>query len=172
MGGSRGHANDHPPTPRIGGPAYVKLARHLRNEATTPERRLWAWLRALRRLHGLHFRRQVPIGPLVADFACHDAKLIIELDGPFHEPEKDRERDAWFVRAGYRTLRCSNDIATLQWDRVAAEIEHSLRIGQRLEGPLSWLQTPTPSPSPQGGTTPDIRTRLLRGHPLYEGEGG
>jgi very-short-patch-repair endonuclease len=151
VGGSRRHIDDRSTTPRIGGPIHVKLARRLRNDATTSERRLWTWLRTLRRLHGLHFRRQVPIGPYVADFGCHAVKLIIELDGPFHEPERDRERDAWFAKAGYRTLRFSNDIATMQWDRVAAEIEHALGIGQRLEGPLSWLQTPAPNPSPQGG---------------------
>jgi len=151
VGGSRRDTQGQPATRRFGGPAHVKLARRLRNDATTSERRLWTWLRTLRRLHGLHFRRQVPIGPFIADFGCHAAKLIVELDGPFHEPERDRARDAWFAKAGYRTLRFSNDSATLQWDRVAAEIEHALGIGPRLDGPLARLQTPTPNPSPQGG---------------------
>ncbi len=151
MGGSRSHPDAMPPTRKIGGPVHVRLARQLRSEATTPERQLWTWLRTLRRRHGLHFRRQVPIGRFVADFGCHAVRLIIELDGPFHEPERDRERDAWFARAGYRTLRFSNDLLVRQWDRVVADIEHALGIGDRLEGPLARLQTPTPDPSPQGG---------------------
>jgi very-short-patch-repair endonuclease len=152
VGGSHRDTDDLPPTRRPGGPLYPKLARQMRNEATATERRLWTWLRTLRRNHGLHFRRQIPMGRFVADFGCHSAKLIIELDGPFHEIEKDRERDAWFVKAGYRTLRFSNEAVGFQWDRVVAEIEHALGVGARLDGPLAYLQQPpTPGPSPQGG---------------------
>jgi very-short-patch-repair endonuclease len=112
---------------------------------------LWGWLRTLRKSHDLHFRRQVPIGRFVADFGCHRARLIIELDGPFHVPERDQNRDAWFAGAGYRTIRFSNEMVVAQWDRVVADIEYALGIGDRLEGALSRLQTPTPDPSPQGG---------------------
>ena len=151
MGGSAGNPEGLPPTRKVGGPVHIKLARPLRNEATTPERRLWAWLRTLRHHYGLHFRRQVPVGRFIADFGCHAVKLVIELDGPFHQPQKDRDRDAWFAAAGYRTLRFSNEVVLGQWDRVASEIEHALGIGDRLDGPLARLQTPTPNPSPQGG---------------------
>jgi very-short-patch-repair endonuclease len=152
VGGSYRHHDDPPPTRRLGGPLYPKLAQSLRNDPTATERRLWIWLRTLRRNHGLHFRRQIPMGRFVADFGCHSAKLIIELDGPFHDPEKDRERDAWFATAGYRTLRFSNEMVARQWDRVVPEIEHELGVGARLEGPLAYLQQPpTPDPSPQGG---------------------
>jgi len=92
------------------------------------------------------------MGRFIADFGCHSTKLIIELDGPFHDPEKDRQRDAWFAKAGYRTLRFPNEMAAWQWDRVIAEIEHVLGVGRRLDGPLACLQQPpTPNPSPQGG---------------------
>jgi very-short-patch-repair endonuclease len=92
------------------------------------------------------------MGRYIADFGCHAAKLIIELEGPFHDPGKDREMDAWFATAGYRTLRFSNEFVGRQWDRVAADIEHQLGIGARLEGPLAYLQQPpTPNPSPQRG---------------------
>ena len=151
MGGSLRHSVDLPQTRRIGGPTRSKLAKHLRNNATLSERRLWDWLRTLRKTSGLHFRRQVPLGRFVPDFACHSAKLIIELDGPFHDPDRDRERDAWFATAGYRTLRFPNEMVINQWDRIVAEIEHELGIGDRLYGPLSRLQPPTPNPSPRGG---------------------
>ena len=140
-----------PATRKVGGSVHVKLARRLRNEPTVWERRLWGWLRTLRRTHGLHFRRQVPVGRFIADFGFHAAKLVVELDGPFHDPDRDRERDLWFAKAGYRTVRFSNAAVSRQWDRAIAEIEHELGVGDRLDGPLARLQTPTPNPSPQGG---------------------
>jgi very-short-patch-repair endonuclease len=136
---------------RVGGPVHVKLARGLRNNSSATERRVWTWLRMLRRRAGFHFRRQVPIGRFVADFGCHAARLIIELDGPFHDAEADAARDAWFAKAGYQTLRFPNKMVVEQWDRVTAEVEFALGIGAKLEGPLSGLQTPSPDPSPQGG---------------------
>jgi very-short-patch-repair endonuclease len=153
LGGSRESSpiEELPRTRRIGGPVHGKLARRLRNEPTHWERRLWEWLRTLRKTHGLHFRRQDPVGRFIADFACHSAKLVIELDGPFHESEKDSDRDAWFAKAGYRTLRFPNELVIPQWDRVVAKIEHALGIGDRLDGDLAFLQTPTTDPSPQGG---------------------
>src|SRR5260221_6197096 len=135
-----------PRTRRGGGPVHGGLARRLRNSQTAWERRLWTWLRTLREAHGLPFRRQVPIGRFVADFACHAAKLVIEADGPFHEATSDNERDVWFVRAGYRTLRFSNEMISQQWDRVITDIESALSIGDRLDCPLAHLQTPTPTP--------------------------
>jgi very-short-patch-repair endonuclease len=91
------------------------------------------------------------MGRFVADFGCHSARLIIELDGPFHDADKDRERDAWFARAGYRTLRFANEALGREWGHVVAEIEQALGIGDGLEGPLASRQPPTPDPSPHGG---------------------
>ncbi len=68
------------------------------------ERLLWKLLRH-RRLEGLKFRRQVPIGRYVADFACFEHRLVIEADGPFHDPAKDAERDAWLRAQGFKTIR-------------------------------------------------------------------
>ena len=56
-----------------------------------PERRLWALLRD-RRLKGLKFRRQRPIGPFFADFCCLDPKLVVEVDGVSHDGRGDRDR--------------------------------------------------------------------------------
>ncbi|WP_420337598.1 endonuclease domain-containing protein [Roseibium sp.] len=78
---------------------------------TNGEQQLWLQLRQLRKTHGIHVRRQAPIGPYVADFASHSAKLIIEVDGEHHQSDlglhRDLRRDTWFKKQGYRTLRLS-----------------------------------------------------------------
>ena len=59
----------------------IARARQLREAMTDGERKLWQSLKTFRVLYGFHIRRQVPIGPYVADFACHAARLVIEIDG-------------------------------------------------------------------------------------------
>jgi len=74
------------------------------------EKVLWYELRD-RRLGGYKFRRQFSIGPFIADFYCHECKLIVEVDGPIHyqQIEYDRNRDHWFRIHGYITKRFTND---------------------------------------------------------------
>jgi very-short-patch-repair endonuclease len=91
-------------------------ARALRRNSTDAERVLWSELRA-GRLNGVIFRRQVPIGSYVADFICHAAKLVIELDGGQHfsnEGERaDARRSAVIEATGFKVLRFSNlDVMT------------------------------------------------------------
>ena len=94
------------------GGGMLQRARCLRKHPTEAEYRLWFALRLLKPL-GLHFRRQVPIGKYVADFACHRAKIVVELDGSQHGlPEnlkRDAERTAFLEQRGYRVLRFWND---------------------------------------------------------------
>jgi very-short-patch-repair endonuclease len=71
------------------------------------EERLWSRLRN-RAVDGLKFRRQVPIGRFVVDFLCARHRMIVEADGPFHDPERDGGRDAWLNAQGYRVVRFSN----------------------------------------------------------------
>jgi very-short-patch-repair endonuclease len=91
-------------------------AKALRHELTDAECKLWTMLRA-HRLQGASFRRQTPIGPYIADFVCHAAKLIIELDGGQHfDPAyeaRDARRTAFLEAKGFRVLRFSNhDVLT------------------------------------------------------------
>jgi very-short-patch-repair endonuclease len=73
---------------------------------------MWRLLHPFR-TNGFHFRKQVPIGPYIADIACHHAKLVIELDGDTHFTEEgmrhDANRDAFLKRNGYAVLRFTND---------------------------------------------------------------
>ncbi|MCV3241141.1 endonuclease domain-containing protein [Mesorhizobium sp. ZC-5] len=62
-------------------PSAIPRARGLRQNMTDGERKLWSELRQFRRWYGIHVRKQVPIGPDVVDFAIHEHRLVIEVDG-------------------------------------------------------------------------------------------
>ena len=87
-------------------------ARSLRLSLTDAERRLWHYLRR-RHIHGMRFRRQVPVGPYIVDFVCLDARLAVELDGSQHQLAiaYDAQRDRFLRSRGYRVLRFwDNDV--------------------------------------------------------------
>lgn len=78
---------------------------------TRPEKTLWYLLR--RNSLGLHFRRQHPIGPYILDFYCAAPKLCVEVDGPVHDDQVDRDarRTAWLNNEGIMVMRFSaNDV--------------------------------------------------------------
>ena len=86
-----------------------RFARIMRGDPTDAEAKLWWELRD-RRLDGIKFRRQFPIGSYIADFVCLDAKLILELDGGQHSASRyDAVRDAELKARGFRILRFWND---------------------------------------------------------------
>jgi very-short-patch-repair endonuclease len=100
------------------GEARIARARALRRNETHTEARMWAVLRD-RRLRGFKFRRQVPIGRYIADFASYEAKLIVEVDGSQHiESEHDLIRDAELRRRGFEVLRFWNPDALKHRDAV------------------------------------------------------
>ena len=111
----------------------TRFAKAMRREPVANERALWKLLRD-RRLDGLKFRRQVPIGRYIVDFVCFQHRLIIEADGPTHlDNLHDRERDNWLRAEGFRVLRFDNRLIERDpwgcWTR-------SLRPPQRLLLPL------------------------------------
>ena len=85
-------------------------ARILRKNQTDAEAALWQKLRG-RGLENYKFRRQVPVGPYVADFLCKEAKLIVEIDGSQHlaQVEYDQYRDAFLRASGYEVVRFWNN---------------------------------------------------------------
>ncbi len=97
--------------------------RDLRHDTTFPERLLWGRLRA-RRLAGLKFRRQYPIGDFIVDLYCHDARLAIELDGDSHieRAKYDEGRTAALTKMGVHVLRVLNDDVLKDLDAVLAAI--------------------------------------------------
>jgi very-short-patch-repair endonuclease len=116
----------------------VPRARALRRDATEAEKKLWQHLRQPPfREH--HFRRQATIGPYFADFASHQARIVIEVDGGQHSSSTSDERRTRYLEAkGYRVLRFWNN-----------------DVGENISGVLSMIDAavnaetpPTPAPSP------------------------
>ena len=99
-----------------GSPAKLVKARKMRKKPTRAEERVWRIVRD-RKVEGLKFRRQAVIAGFIADFYCAELKLILELDGSFHENQEVRDydsaRDEVLRNLGYRVIRIGNDEATL-----------------------------------------------------------
>ena len=120
-------------------------ARDLRTAATDAEHLLWSKLRD-RRLAGYKFRRQHPVGPFFADFACIECRLIVELDGGQHYEDeglrRDAARTAVLKEHGFDVLRVSNRELLVETDAVL-QVTHDRLLGARAH--------PHPGPLPQNG---------------------
>lgn len=129
-------------------PLMIDRARKLRRGMTIAENKLWSHLRR-KQLDGHRFRRQVPLGNYIVDFACLQARLIIELDGVHHDEALDARRTDWLVSRGYRVLRFTNVEVRTQTNRVleviSKALSHSRTLGNR------GSTSPQPLPSPCGG---------------------
>ncbi len=90
----------------------VPRARALRRDMTVAEKSLWSELRS-RKLAGLKFRRQRPIGPYIVDFVCYEPRLVVELDGGQHgereRSEDDVARTEWLNARGFKVIRFWNN---------------------------------------------------------------
>jgi cobalamin biosynthesis Mg chelatase CobN len=154
-------------------------AQALRADQTVPERVLWPLLKTFAE-RGIKFRRQVPLGKYIADFASHHPKLVVELDGDTHFTDTglrhDAERTAFLHSIGYTVQRFTNsDIATNQdgiWQAIsdtlddlsAPSLPSPLRGGAGGGGPsvstltaadlITLLQSGPTNASPQRGTSP------------------
>lgn len=131
----------------------ARSAKQLRREMSPPERLLWSRLR--QRPSGIKFRNQHPAGPYVADFYCHEHRLIIEIDGVAHDmgdrPSRDLKRDHWFQYRGLRVVRYSAKQVLADPDGVAESI---LAVCLAAAPPSAlWAAT-----SPRGGDSAKVPT--------------
>ena len=126
-------------------------ARELRRAMSLPEVVLWQALRK-RRLAGLRFRRQHPIGPYILDFYCPSARLAIEVDGFAHDTaarvRHDERRQAWLAQQGITVLRigASDVLKDQRLEAVLVAIERAAA-----GTPSGSLRSPPP-PHGGGGT--------------------
>jgi very-short-patch-repair endonuclease len=157
-GKGREAKNNASPPPLAGGgggegaerTSLLTNARAMRRAPTPAERKLWQGLRR-HQASALKFRRQVPLGPYIADFHCPPARLVVEVDGVSHiDAPEDAVRDAWMAKHNIRVVRISNG-------DVLRNVEGILiAIGELARTP------PPPNPLPQGeGESPCLRTTFL-----------
>lgn len=87
------------------------FAKQLRRKMPRSEALLWSHIRK-RAVNGARFRRQHPVGPYIADFACVAAKLVVEVDGYTHwtseQLEHDKRRTFYLNERGWRVLRVTS----------------------------------------------------------------
>ena len=116
----------------------IERARGLRSTMTDAEERLWMRLRR-NQIAGRRFRRQVPIGPYVVDFACRKARVVLEVDGSQHAAAsiEDDRRTAWLASRGYRVLRFWDNQVLTETDEVLESIRAALARAPTLPSPAS-----------------------------------
>ena len=104
-------------------------AKLLRKKCTPAEKNLWKMVRN-RKMLGLKFRRQHPLVKYIADFYCHEALLVIELDGSVHDSEismrYDANRDKIITDLGITVLRFKNEVVFSNPEQIEKEIQHHL----------------------------------------------
>ena len=105
-------------------PTDYRRAKELRQNSTNGEQILWAQLRLATKNTDLRFRRQHPLHPYIADFACLKLRLIIEVDGISHNIrlEEDKSRDEHLAKMGYEVLRFTNEEIVKNCDAVLSAI--------------------------------------------------
>jgi bifunctional enzyme CysN/CysC len=132
-----------------------KFARKLRKEMTSAEQIIWGLLRG--KQLGIKFRKQHPVGPYIADFACLNPKIIIELDGSQHANEhnlaKDKKRSEFLNSQGFKVIRFWNNEVFENIDSVVETIYNSFNFEQ---------ESSHPNPPPNGEGIPNM--------PWYSGE--
>lgn len=127
-------------------PEIERIARDMRRSLTPSERRLWSCLKS-GRLDGARFRAQHALGRIILDFVCCRAKLVVEVDGPYHEQrlEEDRARDRHLEAAGYRVLRFTNATVDDDLATVVSVIRCALCEPSASEGASSRRATKPPT---------------------------
>ena len=108
--------------------AKKQRSRELRAQMTPQERTMWQRLRN-NQLGGLHFRRQQIIDGFLADFYCHAASLVIELDGLVHmrQADYDRERDKAIAAHNLLVMRVTNDDIDLNLEPLLRRVAETCR---------------------------------------------
>ena len=105
-------------------PDILEAARILRKNMTSSEKLLWNQLKG-KQIFGLRFRRQHPIDIFIADFYCHEVRLVVELDGEIHNQQKEYDdgREAEMDKYNIKTVRFMNQEVENNIEKVISEIK-------------------------------------------------
>jgi very-short-patch-repair endonuclease len=109
-------------------PKIMEAARLLRENMTSSENLMWERLKG-KKICGLRFRRQHPIDIFIADFYCHEARLVVEIDGEVHNQQKDYDigRTAEMEKYDLLVIRFSNNEIITEIEEVVGKIEVTVR---------------------------------------------
>lgn len=115
-------------------PETFEAVRILREHMTVHEKLLWEKLK-LKRICGVRFRRQHPIDFFIADFYCHEARLVVEIDGEIHDQEKEYDdgRSAEMERYFIKVIRFTNSEVEYNIENIVKRIENE--VTSRMESP-------------------------------------
>ncbi|GIW56610.1 MAG: hypothetical protein KatS3mg082_3014 [Nitrospiraceae bacterium] len=153
-GQGEGHLSSKSRTKAERSELLKQFAREMRHAPTDAEQRLWYFLRD-RRLGGYKFRRQHPVGNFIADFACIEGRLIVELDGGQHaelfQQEKDIVKTRFFEERGFRVVRFWNNDVLKDTQTVLETILRALE------------EAPHPNPLPCGERETQMELALPEG---------
>lgn len=120
----------------------IDRANALRKEMTEAEQALWSKIRK-RQILGYKFRRQHPIHQFIADFYCHEKRLVLEVDGGYHsetsKAEHDEQRTYELEKLGIKVVRFGNEEIMMDMEGVIEKIREFLSA-----------RCPLPNPSPNG----------------------
>ncbi len=125
-------------------------AKQLRSNSTDAERNLWAHIRN-RRLEGWKFRRQLPVGRFIVDFACAELRIIVEIDGGQHAEQiiYDLNRTKILQSKGYKVVRFWNNEVLGNIEGVLEALTLTLSQREReLANPLSEGEGTSKPPLP------------------------
>ena len=110
-------------------PKIFENAKLLRNNMTAAEQKLWNELNT-KKINGYRFKAQHPISKYIADFYCHKAKLVIEIDGDIHNNEDVKERDEGrtfeIEDLGIKIIRFTNIQIMNNIEEVISKIKENL----------------------------------------------
>ncbi len=133
-------------------PDIIEKARNLRKRMTEAEKLLWSNLRN-KQVSGFKFRRQHPIWIFIADFYCHEAKLVVELDGGIHQKievsEYDTNRTAEIEKFEIKVIRFKNEEVLQNLNMVLSKIKKECK---------TRTQTPSPKLLREGKGVPTLLT--------------
>ena len=140
-------------------PKIIQRAKQLRVDMTKPEDKLWWHLRDQKPALG-KFRRQEPIDFFVADFVSYEHRLVIELDGSNHIPEKDVQRDKYLESHNFKVLRFTNQDVMQNIQMVLDNIHLAVANPPppRLSAGRTRPAEPVPLPQGEGEFTQAVKS--------------